>query len=364
MASARSSKPRKPVIAITLGDPGGIGPEVIVKALALLHEQTQGHSPNRYIVYGMNELLTYAADVAGIPPFWWRVAHGSEHSRDFTTGPDFVVIDHDEYSGTTGVLAGASSGPSKRGGEASLAFINAALQAALEPPGSPGHVDAIVTAPISKTSWSLAGLKRFPGHTELFAERTRAKEFAMMFVAPQLRTILATTHIPLMDVRNVLTIGQVLRPIDLGYRACREMLGIANPRIAVCGLNPHASEGGLFGDEERRVIEPAIRQAIENGIDARGPFPADTVFHAAVDGTYDLVVAMYHDQGLIPVKLLAWEDAVNVTVGLPIIRTSPDHGTAFDIVGRNLAKPGSMLASIRLAVQMVQAKRTRELGSV
>ncbi len=159
-----------------------------------------------------------------------------------------------------------------------------------------------------------------------------------------------------MDIRNVLTIGRVFDPIDLGHEACRQ-LGIERPRIAVTGLNPHAGENGQFGDEETRLIEPAIRVARDAGIDARGPFSADTIFIAAASGEYDMVVAMYHDQGLIPVKLLGWDKAVNWTVGLPIIRTSPDHGTAFDLVNTNKASAGSMIAAIELATTLALSRK-------
>jgi 4-hydroxythreonine-4-phosphate dehydrogenase len=178
----------------------------------------------------------------------------------------------------------------------------------------------------------------------------------MMFCSPRLRVALATAHLPLMDVRNVLTIGKVFDPIDLGNQFCKQ-LGIERPRIAVCGLNPHAGENGLFGDEEQRIVRPAIDAAKHAGIQAHGPFPGDTVFISAAAGEWDLVVAMYHDQGLIPVKLLGWDKAVNVTVGLPIVRTSPDHGTAFDIAGQNRASEGSMKAAIELAVKVARAPR-------
>jgi 4-hydroxythreonine-4-phosphate dehydrogenase len=173
----------------------------------------------------------------------------------------------------------------------------------------------------------------------------------MMFSSPRLRVALATAHLPLMDVRNVLTIGKVYDPIDLGHQFCRQ-LGIAKPRIAVTGLNPHAGENGMFGDEETRIIRPAIDAARRVGIDAHGPFPGDTVFIAAAAGDWDLVVAMYHDQGLIPVKYLGIDTGVNVTVGLPFVRTSVDHGTAFDLAGRGLADPRSLLAAIELAAKL------------
>jgi 4-hydroxythreonine-4-phosphate dehydrogenase len=331
---------RKPVIGITMGDPAGIGPEVVVKALA----DPEIRSLARYVIFGMNELLAYAADLAEIEPFWWRVQHDSQRT-EFSLTHDVVVLDYDEFS----QLGAAVHRPSRQGGQASLTFIDDAIAAAGRSIEDAG-VDAVVTAPICKESWHLAGC-RFPGHTELFAHRTRAKKAVMAFESPKLRVALATVHLPLMDVRNVLTIGAVFDPIDLGDQFCKK-LGIARPRIAVAGLNPHASENGRFGDEEARLITPAIEAARSHGIDAHGPFPGDTIFIAAVAGKYDLVVAMYHDQGLIPVKLLAFDQAVNVTLGLPIIRTSPDHGTAFDIVGQNVADPGSMKAAIRLAVRL------------
>jgi 4-hydroxythreonine-4-phosphate dehydrogenase len=331
-----------------MGDPAGIGPQVLTKALS---DARLRHAA-RFVVYGLNELLTYAADRQEIDPFWVRVQHdaprASQHIMD-----DIVVLDFDEYDG----LVRAPHQPSKPGGQASKAFIEEAIADAMRSPDHPRHLDAIVTAPISKTSWRMAGFN-WPGHTELLAYRTKAKRHCMMFVSPRLKVALATTHLPLMDVRNVLTIGRVFDPIDLGHEACREM-GIARPRIAVTGLNPHAGEGGQFGDEETRLIEPAIEVARDGGIDVHGPFPADTVFIAAAAGDYDLVVAMYHDQGLIPVKLLGWDKAVNWTVGLPIIRTSPDHGTAFDIAGSLKASAGSMLASIELAIDLAVRRQAR-----
>jgi 4-hydroxythreonine-4-phosphate dehydrogenase len=336
---------RRPVIGITMGDPAGIGPEVIVKALADPAMRRLG----RFVIFGLNELLSYAADLAEIDPYWWRVQHDSPRTA-FDLMHDVVVLDYDEYS----MLGSAVHRPTKQGGVASLRFLDDAIAAAMRPLGSECRIDAIVTAPICKESWVLAGCK-FPGHTEFLQHRTRAKRSVMMFCSPRLNVTLATVHIPLMEVRNRLNIGRVFDPIDLGHKAMVDM-GVAQPRIAVCGLNPHASENGLFGDEEQRIIRPAIEMAQRAGIDVTGPLPGDTVFIDALAGRYDLVVAMYHDQGLIPVKLLDFDDAVNVTLGLPIIRTSVDHGTAFDIVGKNTAKPGSMKAAIRQAVKMTGAQ--------
>ena len=333
---------RRPAIGITMGDPAGVGPEVVVKALADPAVRRLG----RFVIFGMNELLSYAADLAEINPYWWRLQHDSLRAG-YDLVHEVVVLDYDEYS----ILGQAVHQPTKQGGQASLQFLDEALVAAMKGPGEPGHIDAIVTGPICKESWRMAGC-RFPGHTEFLASRTRAKRMVMMFDSPRLRVALATVHQPLMDVRNTLNIGSVFDPIDLGHQACVR-LGIAKPRIAVCGLNPHASENGQFGDEEKRIITPAIEMAWQAGIDARGPFPADTIFIDAAAGRYDLVVAMYHDQGLIPVKLLGFDNAVNLTLGLPVIRTSVDHGTAFDIVGKNLARAESMKAAIRLAVDLV-----------
>ncbi len=345
MASSSSNpQPRRPVIGITMGEPSGIGPEVVVKALADEEIRKLG----RFVIYGMNELLSYAADLAEIDPFWWRLQHDSPRA-EYDLIHDVVVLDYDEFS----VLGSGNPRPTKQGGAASLKFLEDAIVAANRPVGTSGRIDAIVTAPICKESWMLAGCK-FPGHTELLAYRCKVKRSVMMFHAPKLNVVLATVHLPLMEIRNVLTIGAVFDPIDLGHEACRR-LGIVKPRIAVCGLNPHASENGQFGDEESRIITPAIQMAQHKGIDVHGPFPGDTIFLDALAGKYDLVVAMYHDQGLIPVKLIGWDVAVNVTLGLPIIRTSVDHGTAFNIVGQNKANAGSMKAAIKLAAKMASA---------
>ena len=331
---------KRPLVGITLGDPLGIGPEVVVKALS----DPALRAAARFVVYGDNELMLAAADKARVHPTWFRA--GVDHARDgsMVLG-DFTVIDY-----AVAATLGSDREPSKAGGAASKTFVEDAIADALRPADDARRLDAVVTAPISKESWTLAGF-RWPGHTELFAARTKAKRQAMAFVSPRLKVALATTHVPLMEIRNLLTIGRVHEPIALGHELCQR-LGIEKPRIAVCGLNPHAGENGLFGDEEIRVIKPAIDIARGTGIDVHGPFPGDTIFIDAAAGSWDLVVAMYHDQGLIPVKLLGWDKAVNVTLGLPIVRTSPDHGTAFGIAGKNQASEGSMKAAIELAVRL------------
>jgi len=318
-----------------MGDPCGVGAEIIVRSLA----DDELRNAARFIVFGLSEQLTYTSDMLEVD--WPFIRDHHEDIRRYSE--NVVVLDYDEFS----LPAAMPRGPSKIGGQASLAFCEGAIEAA-----KVGLVDAIVTAPISKTSWQEAGQKKFPGHTELLADRFKARHVAMMFVAPQLRVVLATIHEALFELRNRFTIGCVFNPIDLAHSALRRWFGVEAPRIAVCGLNPHAGEAGRFGDEEQRVITPAVLMANEAGIDAAGPFPADTVYLKALAGQYDCVIAMYHDQGLIPIKLLAWQDAVNLTLGLPIVRTSPDHGTAFDIAGKGRADASSMKAAIHLAIDL------------
>jgi 4-hydroxythreonine-4-phosphate dehydrogenase len=326
------------VIGITMGDPGGIGPEIIVKALA----DPVIRRAAKFIVFGMNEQLQYAADSAEIEPFWMTHQH---EKLDRNYPRNVVVADYDDYSVPSWIHT-----PNKISGEASLRFCKDAIEAAKE-----GIIDALVTAPISKVSWQMAD-SPWPGHTEMIAALCKSPRKVMMFVAGPLKMALATIHEGLFDVRHKFTIGCVFEPIDLLDSALKEYFDIKRPQIGVAGLNPHAGEDGQFGDEEKRIIEPAIMLAQENGVDCRGPFPADTLFLRAVQGEFDGVVAMYHDQGLIPVKLLAFNNAVNVTIGIPIIRTSPSHGTAFDIAGKGAADCTSLKAAINLAIQMTKTK--------
>ncbi|MHC4458992.1 MAG: 4-hydroxythreonine-4-phosphate dehydrogenase PdxA [Planctomycetota bacterium] len=334
----------QPVIGITMGDASGIGPEVIVKALA----EPEVRRAAKFIIFGMNEQLCYAADRAEIEPFWGRHQH-EKISRDYPY--KVVVADYDDYSVPSWI-----KGPSRVAGEASIKFCLDAIDAA-----KAGIIDAVVTAPISKSSWKLAGAK-WPGHTEMLAERCKSKRKVMMFVAGPIKMALATIHEALFEVRHKFTIGCVFEPIDLLNTALKEYFHVPNPRIGICALNPHAGEAGQFGDEEQRIISPAILLAQEQGINCLGPYPADTLFLRAAQGEFDGVVAMYHDQGMIPVKLLAFQEAVNVTLGIPIIRTSPAHGTAFDIVGQNLASPASMKSAITTAVHMAETKKATLLA--
>lgn len=327
----RSLEPHdKPIVGITMGDPAGIGAEVLIKALA----DPAIRSLGRFIIYGMQEPLEVAAGLAELETCWYRRLQ--EEVTSITSG--VVLADYDEF------LAGVElKRPSAECGRASLRFVEDAIQAAKN-----GWIDAIVTGPIHKVSWKLAGCK-LPGHTELLRQRFNSKRVTMMFAGGPLRVALASTHVGLFNLRNRFTIGLVFQPIDLLHDALRQYWGIEQPRIAVAALNPHAGEDGQFGDEESRIIEPAIIMARELGIRVEGPFAADTLFLKATKGCYDGVVAMYHDQALIPVKLLSFDTSVNITLGLPVVRTSVDHGTAFDIAGKDKASPGSMKAAIQLA---------------
>jgi len=333
----------RPTIGVTMGDPCGIGPEIVVKMLR--REDLRRRA--KFVVFGLAELLSYTADMLEADLPFHR-----EHHEDIRRFPyELVLLDYDEIA----LPARVKRGPAKIGGRASMAFCVDAIEAA-----NTRLIDAMVTAPISKAAWEQAGYKKYPGHTELLKEKCHARHVAMMFVAPRLRVVLATIHTPIISIRDQFTIGCVFNPIDLADRALREWFGLEKPRLAVAGLNPHAGEEGRFGDEETRVIAPAILMAKEAGVRVEGPFPGDTVFLKALEGRYDCVVAMYHDQGLIPIKLLAWREAVNVTLGLPIIRTSPDHGTAFDIVGRNKADASSMIAATSLAIDLAIKKHAVE----
>ena len=334
------------VIGVTMGDAAGIGPEVVVKALA----DPEVRRAAKFIVFGMNEQLCYAADRAEIEPFWGRHQH-EKISREYPY--KVVVADYDEFSVPPWLKE-----PSRIAGEASVKFCSDAIAAAKD-----GIVDAIVTAPISKASWKMADAP-WPGHTEMLAQKCKAPRKAMMFVAGPLKVALATIHLGLFEVRNKFTIGCVFEPIDLLNDALKEFFAIDNPRLGVAALNPHAGENGQFGDEEQRIIAPAILLAQEQGINCVGPIPADAVFVRAVRGEFDAVVAMYHDQGMIPVKLLDFEHAVNITIGIPIVRTSPAHGTAFDIAGRNQANPSSTKSAILMAIQMAKLRRAGPLAPV
>jgi 4-hydroxythreonine-4-phosphate dehydrogenase len=320
-------------IALTMGDPAGIGPEVILKAFFQLPDIHELCIP---VVIGDRVVMEDAIDLLDLSVELNIIQHPDEakHSPGSLGMIDMAVIQ--EFT---------RKAPTAEGGKASVSYICKAVELALNK-----QVDAMVTAPISKEALKMAGLK-WPGHTEMIAELTDTKDYAMMLVGGPLRVILVTIHTAMRNMPDMIRRDTVLKTIRLAQKACR-MLGIAEPRIAVAGLNPHAGEAGIFGDEEIKEILPAVEAAISENIQATGPFPPDTIFHKAYKGEVDIVVCMYHDQGLVPLKMIAFDTGVNVTVGLPIIRTSPDHGTAYDIAWSGEADPSSMIEAVKLATQM------------
>lgn len=325
-------------LAMTVGDAAGIGPEIVVK----LHAQGL-NAP--CVVYGDAGALRRACVLLNVSLKIVELASEDPLSDDF------------QQSGCMFVRATSPALPKElpfgmvdaRAGLAAVQALHTAIDDAMA-----GRVRAIVTAPLNKESMHAAGVD-FPGHTEILAERSKTPHVAMMLVNDQLRVMLATIHIPLSAVPTSLSTDLELRIIELAASACRGM-GIPSPRVAVAGLNPHAGEQGKFGKEDIDIIAPAIALARAKGIDASGPWPGDTVFMRARLGEFDICVAQYHDQGLIPIKYLGIDEGVNVTVGLPFVRTSVDHGTAFDIAGRGIADPSSLRTAFELALKLTAAK--------
>jgi 4-hydroxythreonine-4-phosphate dehydrogenase len=324
-----------PLLGLTVGDPAGIGPEVTVMAARDPRSRVA-----RVVAIGSLEALRAARDVVGDGPRLREVTSPSD--ARFEPGTLDVITVPSDRPVAFGQLCAVA-------GQIAFEGVRCAVGLALG-----GDIDGIVTAPLNKAAIALAG-HPYPGHTEILAELTGTREFAMMLTAQKLRVVHVTTHVSIRQMLQRVTIDRVLTTARLAHRALQEM-GIASPSVAVAGLNPHAGEGGLFGDEEARVIAPAIALARAEGIDATGPWPADTLFGRAVAGDFDVVVAMFHDQGHIAIKVLGFETGVNATIGLPIVRTSVDHGTAFDIAGTGRASHDSMVEAIRVAATMAAAR--------
>jgi 4-hydroxythreonine-4-phosphate dehydrogenase len=326
-----------PFVAVTMGDGAGVGPEVVVGALV----EPEIAALCRPVVIGDAQRLRAAAEILGVDAD--VVSVESVEDAEFTPRRvnviDLGLLPADLPWGKLSPVAG----------HAAYEYIRVASELAMA-----GRVQAICTAPLNKEALH-AGGHVFPGHTELLAHLTGTEEVSMMLNSPRIRVIHVTTHIGLIDAVAKIEPGLVERTVRRGHEALQRA-GIPAPRIAVCGINPHAGENGLFGyGEEEEKIVPAIERLQADGIDARGPLPADTVFFVAGRGDYDLVVAMYHDQGHGPVKVLGIEAGVNITVGLPVIRTSVDHGTAFDIAGTGKVEVGSMVEALRQAAQMASS---------
>jgi 4-hydroxythreonine-4-phosphate dehydrogenase len=323
-----------PLIGITMGDPAGVGPEIIVKALS----DSTLYRLCRPLVLGDPEVLSMNLKKGQAPAI-----HEISRPSDAAGTPgriDLMALSRLDRGLTT------PGDPTVEGGKAMVRYIIGAVDMAQQ-----GAIAAMVTCPISKALMHDAGYA-YEGHTQLIADLTKCNDYVMMLAGDRLRVSLVTIHCALKDVPTNLDQNKIYKTIAITSKALKEDFALESPRIAVVALNPHAGESGLFGSEEASCIVPAVLRAKADGLNVAGPFPADTLFHKAAAGQFDAVVAMYHDQGLIPLKLLHFSDAVNITLGLPIIRTSVDHGTAYDIAGKNMADPSSLKAAVRVAVTM------------
>lgn len=330
---------KKPVIAITMGDPSGVGPEIIAKSLI---DQKIYENCFPFVV-GDLKILQRGLDATNVSLNLNRILRPEEAKFNYGT---IDVLDLDLVSEQL-----SWGEVSAEAGNAAFHYLKKAISLANEQ-----KIDGICTAPLNKEALQKAG-HIYPGHTEILAELTNTKDYAMMLSAPGLRVIHVTTHIGLMDAIKKNNAKRQYTVIKLAHDTLQRT-GIENPRIAVCGINPHAGENGLFGNgEEEEKIVPAVTKAISEGIDVVGPLPADTLFFRAKRGDFDIVVAQYHDQGHGPIKVLGLESGVNITVGLPIIRTSVDHGTAFDIAGKNIADELSLKEAIRMAIELAPSEK-------
>jgi 4-hydroxythreonine-4-phosphate dehydrogenase len=331
-----------PFIAITMGDPAGIGPEIVVKAFS----EQKILDQCRPLVLGDEAILSHTIQRMKAPVII-RTITGPEKG-EYPAGVLNLVplteLSPDEI---------AMGRPQRKGGEAAYRYVEKGIKMA-----QAGTVDALVTAPLNKEALNAAG-HPFPGHTELLATMTGVEDQVMMLAGPRLRVALVTTHLPIREVPAALTTERIKRTIITTFQWLQEYMGIKDPKLAVAALNPHAGEGGLFGSEEKEIIAPAIEECHQKGIAVDGPFAPDSLFFHAASGKYDAIVSMYHDQGLIPLKLLHFRDAVNITLGLPIIRTSVDHGTGYDIAGQGVADPTSLINAILMASKMALTRKAR-----
>jgi len=322
-------------LGITMGCPAGIGPEIIIKAFAANPEWLL--SPPAVVIGDMNILkrASKALDI-NIPIKSWMPGDPFSNSAIYVITRTGLNIEDIPWGK-----------PNSATGKASFEYITEGIKLCREK-----RLSGLVTAPISKLGLKLAGID-YPGHTEILADRTNTKRYAMMLAGDRLRVTLVTIHCPLREVANSISTEKIFQIISLTDFSLKNEFGLKEPKIAVAGLNPHGGESGMFGNEEEQVITPAIEMAREKEIMASGPYPPDTVFYQAINGKFDAVVCQYHDQGLIPFKLIHFRDGVNLTLGLPIIRTSVDHGTAYDIAGTGKADCASLEAAIRLASKIV-----------
>ncbi len=331
-----------PVIAVTMGDPAGVGPEICLRLFAEA-SMAEVCVP---VVFGDAAVLSRVAKVTGVPfnaPVI-QVTDWAEASKQVSVPSVLDLRQVEAEAVVPGKLSAAC-------GEAAYQYVNRAIDAALA-----GQVQGVATAPLNKEAMHLAGHK-YPGHTEIFAERMGAERSCMMQYSEEITCSFVTVHCGYHEVPKLMTTARILEVIELTASALRRIRG-REPKLLVCGLNPHAGENGLFGDrEEERFIVPAIELARAKGIHLTGPVPPDTAFTPARRKEFDAVVCMYHDQGHIPVKMIAFESAVNTTLGLPVVRTSVDHGTAFDIAWQGKASPGSLYAAVRLGAKLARERK-------
>jgi 4-hydroxythreonine-4-phosphate dehydrogenase len=344
-----TTRKNKSCLAITLGDAGGVGPEVTLKALGAEWDADDTH----YVVVGDGELLAELNRKLGLNLPLGPFDPGEAQNRISWYNPLSPALSPGGGEGARRVGEGEFGPGSAAHARAALAWLKHGAELCLR-----GEADALVTAPVNKESIIRSGERDFVGQTELLSALAKTERTAMMLLGCDdrerwLRVALATTHVPIARVAQSLTRKKIELAIELAAQACRD-LDLPRARVAVCGLNPHAGEGGKIGDEELTTIIPAVEAARAKGLDVVGPLAADTLFHYAFRGDYDAVVAMYHDQGLVPLKMIGFETGVNWTLGLPFVRTSPDHGTAYDIAGKGIANPSSMIAAIRLAKRLIR----------
>jgi len=325
-----------------MGDPAGIGPEIILKALL----RDDIYQVCRPIILGDIDVLRMVSKKIGSLSF-----HVISAPLEITERAGVIDVIPVSNLKEDSFIPGQ---PTINGGKAMVDYILKAVDI-----NRSGQASAMVTCPINKELMHQAGY-RFDGHTELLAKLTNTKDYVMMLAGDRLRVSLVTIHCALREVPQRLNRKKIVKTIKITAQALERDFAIKRPHLAVCALNPHAGESGLFGMEDKEIIRPSVEEAKNDGLSVDGPFPADTIFYQAINGRFDAVVAMYHDQGLIPLKLLHFSDAVNITLGLPIIRTSVDHGTAYDIAGKGVADPSSLIAAIRMAAKIARARGRKQ----
>ena len=338
-----SNKDKGCKLGLTLGDPGGIGPEIIAKSLTIIFKENNGSLPFTPIIFGSKSVFENTYIKSLLPPLPLRYYEKSQIKVEDINESQISVIDCglESIQIQNNIIDNKVSAVN---GQLSFEYLTTAIDAALN-----GDIQGIVTGPVSKESWRLAGID-YTGHTTCLKALTQSEEVSMGFYSSKLKTVLATVHIPLSKVSSSLT----EKHLDIALKNSRQLMrmsGVQNPKIALAGLNPHAGENGQFGTEEKDLLLPFVEKNSHHGLS--GPYPPDTLYYRAYEGGFDCVISLYHDQGLIPLKLVAFHEAVNVTLGLPFIRTSPDHGTCFELYQQHKANPSSMTEAIKLLRRFV-----------